>query len=127
MGERLGADFLRERDLAGGGERAGHRGAEQVGAGVDGAGAERREDEVAHELFAQVFDDAVLGAGPFGFFREAVQLATALPHVGGEAEHASAVALAQPGNDRRRVETAGVGEYHERAGARGWRFMHMCA
>src|SRR3546814_13326449 len=48
-GPGLGGDL----DLPLGDQRPGDRGAEQVGALVDGVGAEHREHEVAHELLAQ--------------------------------------------------------------------------
>ena len=63
MRHRVGPEALRDGDLMRGGDGPRHRRAEQVGAGIDRAGAERREDKVAHEFFAQVFNDAVLGAG----------------------------------------------------------------
>src|SRR6267378_8428997 len=100
------------------GERPRHRGAEQVGAGVDGAGAQCWEHKVAYELLAQVFDDAIFGAGAFGFRNEAVELAEPLPDVGGEADDARAMRIAQPGNDGGGVESARIGEDDERPSAR---------
>ena len=60
--ERIGADATRDFDLAARDERPGHRRAEQVLAVVDGAGAERRQDEILDELLAQVLDVALVGA-----------------------------------------------------------------
>src|SRR6266566_5007074 len=78
------------------------------------AGAERGEHEVAHEFFAQIFHDAIDGAGPLGLFHQAAQLPRALPHVRRETQHTRAVFLAQPGNDRRGVESARVCEDDQR-------------
>src|SRR2546427_123888 len=89
-------------------------------------GAQRGEDEIAHECFAQVFDDAVFGARPLGFRDQPVELGEALPHIGGKAHDARAVLLAQPGNDGRGIEPTRIGEHHERAGLAVVLFMHRC-
>ncbi len=60
----VGAGLACDLDQALGDQRARDRGAEQVFAFVDGVGAEHREHEVAHELFAQVVDEDVLGLTP---------------------------------------------------------------
>ena len=106
MRERVGADPLGYGDLVCRGERPCHRRAEEIGARVDGAGAQRGEDKIADELLAQVLHDAVVGAGALGFLNQAFQLSGALPHVGGEANHMRAVGLAQPGDDRGGIEPA---------------------
>src|SRR6266513_1316719 len=85
------------------------------------ASAQCREHEVAHELLAQIFDDAIVGARALRFRDQAVELAESLPHVRGEADDARAVLLAQPGDDGGGVEPARIGEHHEGAGL----FMHM--
>src|SRR5207249_11681389 len=74
----------------------------------------RGKHEVANELFAQVPHDAVDGAGALGLLDQAGELARPLPHVGGETHHPGGIFLAQPGNDRRRVESTRVREYHQR-------------
>ena len=114
VGDGLGADLLRERHVMRGHRGAGHRRAEEVGARVDGAGAQRGEHEVAHEFLAQVFDHAVGGAGPLGLLDQAAQLARPLPHVRRETENPGAVLLAEPGNDRGCVESARIRENHQR-------------
>ena len=58
--DRVGADRPRDLDLALGDQRPGDRGAEQILALVNRVGAEHREDEVAHELLAQILDEDVL-------------------------------------------------------------------
>ena len=108
--ERVGADAMRDLDLTLGDERARHRGAEQVLPIVDGAGAQRGEDEVAHELFAQILDVALLGAGGEGLLAHAAQLVGTLSDVGRDADDARVVVLTQPRNDDRGVEAARIGE-----------------
>jgi hypothetical protein len=61
VADGVGAGQQRDLDLALGDQRPGDRGAEQVLALVERVGAEHREHEVAHELFAQVLDVDVLG------------------------------------------------------------------
>jgi len=122
--ERLRADALRQGDLPRRGEGPRHRSAEQIGAGVDGSRSERRKNKVADELFAQVLDHAVFRAGAFGFFRQPLQLAAALPDVGGEAQNPGAVGFAQPGHDGGGVQSAGVREDDKRAVAGFSLFMH---
>src|SRR5712691_1806452 len=94
VGDRVGAESLRDGDLVRCGERPCHRRPEQIRAGVDGAGPQCREDEIAHEFFAQVFDDAVFGTGALGLLDKTLQLAGALPDIGGEADDARAIGVA---------------------------------
>ena len=109
--ERIGADAARDLDLPARDERPRHRGAEQVLAVVDRAGAKRREDEGLDELLAQVFDVAFVGAGGDRLGANAGELLAALTDVGGDADDAAArVVLLEPGNDDRGIEPAGVGE-----------------
>ncbi len=122
--ERLRADALGQGDLPRRGEGPRHRGAEQIGAGVDGSRSQRRKHKVAHELFAQVLDDAVFGAGALGLLDETLELAPALPDVGGEAQNPGAVGFAEPGHDGGGVESAGVREDDKRAVAGTRLFMH---
>src|SRR6266853_1257361 len=111
---KMGSGAARGGHLARGGERPGHRRAEEVRTGVDGASAQRGENEVAHELLAQIFDHAIDGTRALGLVDQSVEL-RALPHVGGETQDPGAILLAQPGNDRRRIESARVGEHHQRS------------
>ncbi len=125
--ERVGADALRDRNLMCRRERPRHRRAEQIGACVDGARAQCRENEIADERFAQIFDEAVVRARALGFLNQPLQLGGALPHVGREADDAGAVGLTQPGNDGGGIEPARIGEHHERARFPVGLFMHMGA
>ena len=94
-------------------QRACDRGAEEVLAFVDRVGAEHREDEVAHELLADVLNVDVLDGdthlkrlGPSGFDL------FSLPKVGGEGDDLCVVGLLQPTQDDGGVETTAVGEYN---------------
>src|SRR2546427_350702 len=92
-----------------------------------GTGTQRREDEIADEFLAQIFDDAVFRTGALGLLDQTLQLTRALPYVGGKTDDACAVGLPQPGNDGRRVEPARIGEDDEGAGMAIVLFMHMGA
>ena len=103
----VGANLVGDLDLALGDQRARDRRAEQVLAFVQGVGAEHREHEIAHELFAQVVDEdllhaelACLGARRCEFL--------ALADVGGEGHDLAVVSLLQPREDDGGVETAGI-------------------
>jgi len=62
VSERVRADPSGDLDLPAGNERPRHRRAEQVLSAVNGTGAQRRPDEVGHQLLAQVLDVALIGA-----------------------------------------------------------------
>src|ERR1700741_2410484 len=96
-----------------GNQRPGDRGSQQVLALVHRVGAEHREDEVAHELLAQVLDEYVarLDAELQGFLLCRRKL-PALADVGGEGHHFAAVLVLQPLQNDRGVETARVGEHY---------------
>ena len=82
------------------------RRAEQVLAFVQGVGAEHREHEIAHELFAQVVDEDLLHAELACHARRCEFLA--LADVGGEGHDLAVVSLLQPREDDGGVETAGI-------------------
>jgi len=103
-------DYARDLDLPLRDEGPGHRRAEQILSVVDRARAQRREDEIADELLAEVLDVALLGAGGDRLLADAPQLLTILSDVSGDADDACVVVLTQPGDNDRRVETTGVGE-----------------
>ena len=100
MRDGVGVGQVGDLDQALGDQRAGDRGTKQVLAFIDGIAAEHREDEVAHELFAQVVDEDVLrldaelqrlGPRRLEFF--------ALAEVGGEGHHFALVGVLQPLED----------------------------
>jgi len=110
MGQRVGTHGARDLDLALGDERPRGRRAEEVLPVVDGTGAQGREDEIAHELFAQILHIAFLRTGGEGLFADATELVSTLADVGSDADDASVVVLAEPRHDDGGVETAGIGE-----------------
>ena len=126
MGDRVGADLARDLDQPLGDQRARDRGAEQILALVLRVGAKHREDVVAHEFLAQVFDEDVLGLDA-----EQLRLAprrlqfVALAEIGGESDDLAAIGGLQPLEDDRGVEAAGIGEHdalHCWSWAWTWRF-----
>src|SRR5690606_26643409 len=66
VGNGVGAGLVGDLDQALGNQRTGDGGTQQVFAFVDGVGAEHREDEIAHEFFAQVVDVDFLDAHGLG-------------------------------------------------------------
>ena len=98
-------------DLALGDERAGDRRAEKINSLVDRVGAEHREDEIAHELLAQIVDVDLLDAELFGLAPRRFQF-LALAEVGREGDDVAVVGGLQPFEDDRRVEAARIGEDH---------------
>jgi len=107
----IGAGLQREVDLMLGDQRPGDRGAEQVLALVQRIGAEHREDEILHELFAHVLDEDVLGldAQQLRLLARRRQF-LALAEIGGEGHHLAAIGGLQPFQDDRGVEAAGIGQ-----------------
>ena len=109
VGESVGPLHGRDLDLRASDQRPRDRGAEEVGALVDRVRAQHREDEVPHELLAQVQDVDGRGAGAERLLADRQEL-LALAEVGAEGDHRAAVVLDQPPEDHRGVEPAGVGE-----------------
>ena len=116
VGDGVGAGGQRHLDLAAGDQRARQGRAEQVAVLVDGVAGHRREDEVGDELFLQVFDVDLGGAGgarPLGDGGEVLALAD----VGDEGDHLVA-ALLEDLEDAGGVEPAAIGE-NDSLGVRG--------
>ena len=111
VGHRVGAGLAGDLDLPPGDERAGDRRPEEIDALVERVGAEHREDVIARERLAQILDVDLPRAERFRPGARGRQF-LALADVGGEGDDLAAVALLQPAQDDRRVEPAGVGEYH---------------
>src|SRR5436190_12891938 len=111
MRKGVGANLPRNLDLTARNEWTRHRGAKQIFAIVDRAGAKRRIYERLDELFAEIFDIALVGTRSHGLGSHAGQLASALSNVSGDADDARApVVLFEPRDDDRRVQPAGIGE-----------------
>ena len=94
-----------------GDDGTGHGGAQQVGAFVDGACLQGRIDVLFDELFPQILDDALGGAGGDGFLLDPFQIVTLLTDVGDEGDDLRIVVLLQPGNDGRGIQSARVSQY----------------
>ena len=89
---------------------AGNRSPQQILALVNRIGAEHREYVIAHEGLAQVFDEDLLDAqglclGPYRFNL------LALTEVCRKGHDRALVAILQPFENHRRVQTAGIREY----------------
>src|SRR5581483_5120385 len=111
VSDRVGPLGARDFDLALGDRRARDRGAQQVVALVHRVGAQHREDEVARELLAQVLEIEFARARPERLFFESSDL-LGLANVSAVRHHLASVAVANPPQDDRSIEPAGVGEYH---------------
>ena len=111
MGDGIGADLAGDLDLAFGDQRPRDRGAEQVGAFIERVGAKHREDEVAHELLAQIVDKDLASAEQLGLAARRFEL-LALAQIGGEGDDLAAIGLLQPAQDHRGVEPARIGQHH---------------
>ena len=111
MGDGVGAGFLRDLDKAFGDQRAGDRGAEEVEPLVNRVRAEHRENEVADELLAHVFDIDVFFLDPEKQ-RLVARRAQFLPltEIGGEGHDLTAIFGLKPFQDDRGVEAAGIGK-----------------
>ena len=111
MRDGVGAGLAGDLDQPFGNERSRDRGAEQVIPLVTGVGAHHREDEIAHELLAQIVNVDVLGldAHQFGFGAGRREL-FALSEIGGEGHDLAVIGYLQPLEDHARVEAARVGE-----------------
>ena len=112
MRHGVGADLLGDLDLLLGDQRPRDRGAEQILALIERVGAEHREHVVAHEFFAQIFDEDVLrlDAEHQRLLARRLEL-LALAEIGGEGHHLAAIGRLQPFEDDRGVEPARIGEH----------------
>ena len=110
MGDRIGADLVRDLDQPLGDQRPRDRGAEQIAALVERVGAEHREDVVGDEGLAQILDVDRRSAHHLGLGAGGLEL-LALAEVGGEGHHLAAIAVLQPAQDHRGVEPAGIGQH----------------
>ena len=81
---------LGDLDLALGDQRPRDRGAEQIDALIERVRAEHREDEIAHELLAQILDEDLLDAEQLGLLARGLEL-LALAEIGGEGHDLAAI------------------------------------
>ena len=112
MRHGIGADNLCDLDLLLGDQRPRDRGAEQILALIERIGAKHREHIVAHEFFAQVFDEDILrlDAEHQRLLPGGLEL-LALAEIGGEGHHLAAIGGLQPFEDDRGIETARIGQH----------------
>ena len=113
VGDGVGANLLRDLDLALGDQRPRDRGAEEIRPLVERVRPEHGKDVVAHELFAQILDEDVvrLDTEKQRLLARGLDL-LALAEVGGEGDHLAAVGGLQPFQNDGGVEAAGIGEHH---------------
>ena len=102
---------LRDLDLALGDQRPSDRGAEQIDALVKRIGSEHREDEIADEFLAQIFDEDLAYAEHLGLLACGLQL-LALAQIRREGHDLAAIGHLQPFEDDRSVQTARIGQHH---------------
>ena len=110
VGDGVGADLLRDFDLALGDQGPGDGRAQEVGALVERVGPEHGEDVVTHEHVLKVLDENLLDAQGLGGAPRRPQF-LALADVGGECDHLAAIGVLKPAQDDRGVETARVGQH----------------
>ncbi len=111
MRHGIGAGQLGDLDLALGDQRPGDRGAEQIDALIERVRPEHGEDEIAHELLAQILDEDLLDAEQLGLLAGGRKL-LALAEIGGEGHDLAPIGLLQPFQDDRGIEPAGISEHH---------------
>ena len=113
MRHRVGADLLRDLDLALGDQRPRDRGAEEIRPLVERVRPEHGEDVVAYELLAQILDENVfrLDAQQQRLVARGREL-LALAEIGGEGHHLAAIRGLQPLENDGGIEPAGIGQHH---------------
>jgi len=107
----VGSGFACRGDLPLGDEGSGDGCAEEVVLLVDCVGTQHGEAVEVGELFAEVFDDELVGTGLSGFLFDAVEFAGSLAEISriGD-EFDTGVAILEPGEDDGGVKPAGVGQ-----------------
>ena len=95
MAHRIGAGLGGNLDLPFGNQGARNGGAQKINALIKRIGAEHREDIIADEFLAQVFNINFLNAQHFGFLPCRFQL-FALPQISGEGHHFALINILQP-------------------------------
>ena len=107
----IGAGFVRDLHQTLGDQRACDAGAEEVVPFVAGVHAHHRKDEIAHEFFAQIFDENVIVGNAHGLRLVARRAEFfALAQIGSEGHHFAATFHLEPFGDHAGVETARIGE-----------------
>ena len=107
MGDCVCSFGLGDFDHFLGDARTGDACAEEVLAFVNGSGLHHREDEIAGELLAEIFDETCARSGFERLRVEAIELLF-LADVGAEGDDFSGVCFFQPSEQDARVETTGI-------------------
>ncbi len=111
MRDRIGAGLVGDFHQPLGDQRPRDRRAEQIDAFVERIHPEHREDEIAHEFFAEILDVDVLDTHELGLLARRLEL-LALAEIGREGDDLRAVGALQPFEDDRGVEPARIGKHH---------------
>ncbi len=109
VGDGIGPGLGGDLDQALGDERPGDGRAEKIDALIERIGAKHREDEIADEFLAQVFNEDFLDAEHLGLLAGRLQFA-ALAKIGREGHDFGLVFGLEPFEDDGGVEAAGIGE-----------------
>ena len=109
MGDGVGARFMGDFDQALGDQRPGDRRAEEIHAFILGVGAEHREDEIGHELLAEILDVDFIDPQHLRLLARRLEF-FALAEIGGEGDDLALIGVAQPFEDDGGVEAARIGE-----------------
>ena len=107
--DTVGAGLARDIDQSLGDQRPRNRCAQQVLALVDGIGAKHREDEITHELFAQVIDVDFLDAELLGLGPDMIKF-LALTDIGRKGHDLAVVGVLQPFEDDGGIQATGISE-----------------
>ncbi len=129
MGHSIRAYFGRNLNQPLGDQRPGDRGAQQIKPLVKRIGPEHREDEIAHEFFADIFDIDVVRVDPQKdrFLAGGFKLFP-LTQIGSEGYNLTAVFGLQPFQDDRGIKPAGIGEDNFLGCRHHWlRLRKLCA
>ncbi len=109
--EAVGAEFQCNLGLAFGDDGPRHGSSQQISVFVNGAGAERRPNVVAHKFFAQIFNERGGCAGGERFFAGGFQVFL-LADVADHGDNFAAIIFLEPRDDDGGVQSAGIGEYN---------------
>ena len=109
VAHRVGAGSPGHLHLGLGDQGPGDGSAQEIGPLIEGVGPEHGPDEVPDELFLEVLDIDLVGAGGPGLRRHLRQF-LALAQVGGKGHHRALILLLQPLENHRGVQAAGVGQ-----------------
>ena len=105
----VGAGLFGHLHLGLGDQGPGDGGAQEIRPLIEGVGPEHGPDEVPDELFLQVLDKDLVGAGGPGLGGHLRQF-VALAQVGGKGHHRALILLLEPLENHRGVQAAGVGQ-----------------